>query len=118
MANEADYRLAVLLILAPIAAIGGYHRWRAASSGEHISHREEGYAFAIALRLAGASLWVGVLAYLISPASMRWSAMPLAPWMRWSGFGLGLLGELLAYWTLISLGKNLTDTVVVRKTAT
>jgi len=32
--------------------------------------------------------------------------------------GLGLLGVFLGYWTLTSLGKNLTDTVVVRKTAT
>jgi protein-S-isoprenylcysteine O-methyltransferase Ste14 len=118
MATEAYYRLAVLAILAPIAAIGGYHRRQAVATGERISHREEGYLFAMALRLAGLCLWIGVLAYLFSPPSMRWSAMPLPPWLRWAGFSLGLLGALLAYWTLTSLGKNLTDTVVVRKTAT
>jgi protein-S-isoprenylcysteine O-methyltransferase Ste14 len=118
MANEAYYRVAVLVLLVLIGAIGGYHRWQAAASGERISHREEGCAFAIALRLAGLCVWIGVLAYLVSPASIERTAMPLAPWLRWCGLGLGALGVLLVYWTMTSLGKNLTDTVVVRREAT
>lgn len=117
MGDEVPYRIALLVILVPIAAIGGYHRWRAASSGERISHREEGCLFAVVLRLAGLGLWLSVLAYLVFPASIQRTTMPLPSWLRWAGLGVGVLGVPLGYWTLVSLGKNLTDTVVVRKTA-
>src|SRR3954471_3951808 len=106
MANEAYYRVAVLVLLVLIGAIGVYHRWQAAASGERISHREEGCAFAIALRLTGLYVWLGMLAFLLSPLSIEWMTMPLPSWLRWSGFGLGALGGLFGYWTLTSLGKN------------
>lgn len=118
MSSEIPFRLALLGIFVPTAAIGAYHRWRAASSGEPISHKEEGYLFAAALRLAGACLFISTLAYLLYPAKVAWAALPLPGWLRWSGAFTGGLGVLLAYWTLTSLGKNLTDTVVVRKAAT
>ena len=43
--------------------------------------------------------------------------MPLPPWLRWLGVVTGALCSLLMYWTLSSLGKNLTDTVVTRAEA-
>jgi protein-S-isoprenylcysteine O-methyltransferase Ste14 len=107
----------LLGIFVPTAAIGFYHRWRAAS-GERISHKEEGYLFFAALRLAGICLWITTLAYLLNPALVRWAAMPLPDSLRWAGAFTGGLGVLLAFWTLTNLGKNLTDTVVVRKAAT
>jgi protein-S-isoprenylcysteine O-methyltransferase Ste14 len=44
--------------------------------------------------------------------------MPLPTWLRWFGVGTGVFCSLLMYWTLSSLGKNLTDTVVTRSKAT
>lgn len=98
--------------------VGVYHRLKAASSGEKISHKEEGYLFAIALRFTGLCLWIATLAYLISPASVQWATFPLPTWVRWCGILSGILCSLLMYWTLSSLGKNLTDTVVTRAGAT
>jgi len=118
MSSEIPYRLALLGIFVPTAAVALYHRLQAASSGERISHKEEGYLFATVLRLAGLCLWICTLAYLVNPASVRWAAIPLPEWLRWTGAFTGGLGVLLALWTLTSLGKNLTDTVVVRKAAT
>jgi protein-S-isoprenylcysteine O-methyltransferase Ste14 len=43
--------------------------------------------------------------------------MPLPVWIRWIGVVTGVLCSLLMYWTLSSLGKNLTDTVVTRAEA-
>jgi protein-S-isoprenylcysteine O-methyltransferase Ste14 len=117
MPSETPFRIALVLVLVPTAAVGAYHRIRAAS-GEKISHREEGYLFATVLRLNGLVLWIGTFGYLIFPAYFQWAAMPLPTWLRWLGVVSGALGPLLMYWTLSSLGKNLTDTVVTRANAT
>lgn len=95
-----------------------YHRIQAASSGEKISRKDEGYAFAIVLRVAGLFLWISTFAYLISPASVQWASLPMPIWGRWIGVVVGILCSLLMYWTLSSLGRNLTDTVVTRANAT
>jgi protein-S-isoprenylcysteine O-methyltransferase Ste14 len=118
MPSEIPFRIAVFVILAVTMTIGVYHRLQAASSGERISHKEEGYLFALILRLAGLSLWLLVLAYLLYPAAMQWASIPLPVWLRWFGAVTGCFSSFLMYWTLRSLGKNLTDTVVTRAEAT
>ncbi|HEV8130451.1 MAG TPA: isoprenylcysteine carboxylmethyltransferase family protein [Acidobacteriota bacterium] len=99
-----------------IVAIGTYHRARAARSREKISRKEEGKL--IWLRLFGLCLWLAVIAYLINPEWMQWSALPSPRWLRWVGVGLAVLCVPLAYWVFSSLGKNVTDTVVTRKNHT
>ncbi len=118
MTHEAQYRIALIVIIGVTGVIGGFHRWQAAKSGEKISHKEEGYLFAAMLRLAGLVVWLSVMAYLISPRVVGFAALPLPTWLRWCGLGGGLLGAGLMFWTMSTLGKNLTDTVVVRKEAT
>ena len=59
--------------------------------------------------------WVGMLAYMIDPASMAWSSMPLPAGLRWTGAALAPLGAALLVWTFRTLGPNLTDTVVTRR---
>lgn len=81
-------------------------------SGETISRKEEGCAFAITLRLAGLCLWLATFGYLLFPDFFSWASVPLPDWVRWVGAVTGTLCSLLMYWTLCSLGKNLTDTVV------
>jgi len=98
-------------------AVTVYHRIQAGRSGEKISHKDEGYLFATILRLAGLGLWIITFGYLIVPAYFQWASMPLPTWLRWLGVGTGALCSLLMYWTLSSLGKNLTDTVVTRAEA-
>jgi len=117
MFEEIPYRIALLVVFALAMSIGAYHRLRARSE-ERISHKEEGYAFAIVLRLMGLVLWFNTFAYLIVPNEVRWATILLPAWLRWMGAVGGVFGALLMYWTLSSLGKNLTDTVVVRKNAT
>lgn len=118
MSQEIRYRVTLVIVVVLAMAIGGYHRRKAAASGEKISWKEEGYTFAIALRLSGLALWISTAAYLLAPGSVRWAALPLPEWLRWVGAGSGLLGSALMYWTMSSLGKNLTDTVVTRRDAT
>jgi protein-S-isoprenylcysteine O-methyltransferase Ste14 len=114
MPNENPYRIALVVVIVLTMAVTVYHRLRAAKSGEKISHREEGYVFATVLRLAGLTLWISTFGYLIFPAYFQWASMPLPDWLRWTGVVTGALCWLLMYWTLSSLGTNLTDTVVTR----
>ncbi len=117
MPAESPFRIALVIVIVLTMSVTVYHRWQARAPGERLSHKQEGCLFAIALRLAGLALWLATLGYLLFPASVGWAAMPLPSWCRWSGVASGGISSLLLYWTLASLGKNLTDTVVTRKNA-
>jgi hypothetical protein len=67
---------------------------------------------------SGGVYWAGILAYMTNPAWMAWSSMPLPGWLRWAGAALALLGAGLLVWTFRTLGPNLTDTVVTRRSHT
>ena len=118
MLSETFFRAALGLILLLTISVTGFHRYKAAQSGEPISRKEEGYLFAFALRFAGLSLFVVTIAYLVSPSLVQWSQMALPSTVRTIGFATGLYSSVLMYLTLSSLGKNLTDTVVIRSNAT
>jgi protein-S-isoprenylcysteine O-methyltransferase Ste14 len=118
MPNENPFRVALVVVIVLTMAVTLYHRLQAAKSGEKISRKEEGYVFAITLRLAGLCLWIATFGYLVFPDFFSWASVPLPDWVRWGGVVTGALCSLLMYWTLSSLGKNLTDTVVTRKEAT
>lgn len=118
MQSETPFRIALVVLIILTMAVTIYHRLQAAKSGEKISHKDEGYVFATGLRLAGLVLWISTFGYLIFPAYFRWATMPLPMWLRCFGVITGALCSLLMYWTLSSLGKNLTDTVVTRSEAT
>lgn len=118
MPSETPFRVGVAIVMFLTMAVTAYYRLQAASSGERISHKEEGCLFASVLRLCGAVLWISTFAYLVAPQSVEWAAAPLPTWLRWCGAISGAICSMLMYWTLASLGKNLTDTVVTRATAT
>ena len=118
MLTETFLRAALGIVLLLTISVTGFHRYRAAQSGEPISRKEEGYLFAFALRLAGLLLFVITFAYLVSPTLVQWSQIQLPTSVRGIGFFTGLYSTVLMYLTLSSLGKNLTDTVVTRANAT
>jgi protein-S-isoprenylcysteine O-methyltransferase Ste14 len=97
-----------------LVPVGLYHRLKS-HTDEALDRRQEGMFILVSLRLTGLAGMAGLLAYIIDPASMGWSALPLPAWLRWIGVVLGSAGGLLMTWTLHTLGRNLTDTVVTRK---
>jgi protein-S-isoprenylcysteine O-methyltransferase Ste14 len=103
--------LAILVIML-------YHRLRSWESKEQLDRRQEGLFILATLRPIGLAMWLAVIAYLINPAWMAWSSIPLPAWLRWSGAGVLFLGVALLAWTLRNLGVNLTDTVVTRQAHT
>ena len=69
----------------------------------------------ILLRLFGFSTWMGLLLYMVNPRWMAWSHLSLPPWLRWVGAGVGIVAVPLIAWMFMSLGKNVTDTVAIRR---
>jgi protein-S-isoprenylcysteine O-methyltransferase Ste14 len=95
-----------------------YHRIKAHSSREPLDRRQEGVFVLATLRPVGLVFLVSLIVYLVNPARMAWSAIALPAWVRWSGLATIAVAGALLFWTLRSLGANLTDTVVTRKTHT
>jgi protein-S-isoprenylcysteine O-methyltransferase Ste14 len=115
---DATFRPLVVAGFVLIMLIALPFRVRSQATGESLDRRQEGIAMMIGLRLAGLVLWVGAIAFMISPASMAWASLPFPAWVRWTGAGIGALAPVLLLWTLRSLGPNLTDTVVTREAHT
>ena len=109
-------RALLLAGLFAMVSISGYHRLRA-RTGERLDRRQEGWFILLTLRPLAAVLLASLVAYLIRPGSMAWSSLPLPGWVRWIGAPFGFAAALLLFWTLHSLGHNLTDTVVTRREA-
>ena len=118
MNQESTFRAVLGAGLLAMIAITLYHRLRSWESKEALDRRQEGVLILATLRPIALLRYVGVFAYVINPAWMAWSSVPLAPWLRWSGAGVVALGLALLAWTLRNLGVNLTDTVVTRQAHT
>jgi protein-S-isoprenylcysteine O-methyltransferase Ste14 len=112
--DQLFHRILVIsaLLIFPVAI---YHRVKSQSTGEHLDRWQEGAFILFTLRPIGIATMLGLVAYLINPEWMAWSSMRLPAWLRWCGVALGVLGGTLLLWTLRSIGKNLTDTVVTRR---
>lgn len=115
MNHDQTFRVVLIvgwLILLPIVA---YHRIRSQATREKLDRRQEGLFVLFTLRPIGIAHMLGLLAYMVNPLQMAWSTVTLPDWLRWIGVGVGVVAGGLLIWTLLSLGKNLTDTVVTRK---
>ena len=115
MADEQIFRLILIAGFAIIVPAGVYHRVRSEASGESLDRRQEGLFVLATLRPLGIASMLGLIAYMINPDWMAWSAVSLPGWLRWLGVGVGAVAGSSFIWTMHTLGKNLTDTVVTRK---
>jgi protein-S-isoprenylcysteine O-methyltransferase Ste14 len=97
--------------------VGIYHRIRAAQSGDKLDRRKEGWPILIGIRLAGLITFGSTAAWIWDPAWFSWAAVPIPDWARWIGVGGFVFGISWLIWMFISLGPNLTDTVVTRRNA-
>jgi protein-S-isoprenylcysteine O-methyltransferase Ste14 len=108
------FRLIFLAILAAFLPFAIYHRLRSATS-EKLDRWQEGAFILFGLRLSGLPWFIGGIVWMIDPARMAWSSVPLPLWVRWCGLVLIGIWGILFVWTFQTLGRNLTDTVVTRK---
>ena len=115
MTDEQIFHLILIAGFAIIIPAGMYHRVKSQASGERLDRRQEGLFVLATLRPLVLASMLGLIAYTINSASMAWSAVSLPAWVRWPGVGVCAVGSSLLIWTMHTLGKNLTDTVVTRK---
>jgi protein-S-isoprenylcysteine O-methyltransferase Ste14 len=114
MSLDATFRPCVIAGFVLVILIAVPFRLRAGNTREQLDRTQEGVAMMVLLRLGGFAVWAAVIAFMIDPALMAWSSLPLPASVRWTGVGLTILTAALLTWTLRSLGPNLTDTVVTR----
>jgi protein-S-isoprenylcysteine O-methyltransferase Ste14 len=116
MTQEVLFRLILTGLFLIAITTSAYFRRRAnLSSRETISRQEEGKFLLVTLRAGGLLLWLSIIIYLINPAWMSWASITLPIWLRWSGVAGGLLSVALLVWMFSSLGRNITDTVAIRR---
>ncbi len=114
MNHETTFRLIFVAIFVLMFSISIYHRHQARKQSGKISSQAEGKLM-IALRILFAVLlYLPMIAYMINPQWMAWSALALPIWLRWLGAGLGFAMIPLLYWLFHSLGKNVSETVLTK----
>ncbi len=114
MQQEDLFRLVLCLGFAGVFPIALYYRLRSRVSGEKLNRREEGMFILLTLRPIALVRMGGLVTYIVSPAWMAWSSVPLPSWIRWSGVGIGGVAGVSLILVMRTLGPNLTDTVVTR----
>lgn len=116
MNSELWIRAALALCLAAALAISITYRHRANRAEDKINQAyEEGpriFLLRVFVALGG---WGGALLYLVRPEWMAWAQVSPPVWLRWAGAALTAICVPLIYWVFISLGKNVTHTVAIRK---
>lgn len=118
MESQEPFRLALIIGALAVLPIAATYRVRAHRGGEKLDRRQEGLLTLLTLRPAGLAAAAGLVAFMIDPASMAWSSLPVPAWARWFGVGLAAVAGALLIWTFHTLGPNLTDTVVTRRVHT
>ena len=112
--DDGVFRWVMIAGFVAVVAVTAPHRVRAATN-EKLDRRKEGAFILWTLRPIAAALWLAIIGYMINPALLAWSSVPLPVWLRWSGVAFWALSIALLIWTLPALGRNLTDTVVTRR---
>jgi protein-S-isoprenylcysteine O-methyltransferase Ste14 len=110
-------RSALIGLTLVFLVVGIYHRIRAAQSRDRLDRTKEGWPTLIGLRLAGLATFGSTAAWLWNPLWFAWAAFSVPDWARWIGVCGFALSIAWLIWMFISLGTNLTDTVVTRRNA-
>ena len=88
MNQDATFRPILVVGFLAVVLITLYHRIKSWASGEKLDRRQEGWFILATLRPVALMLWLGVIAYMVNPAWMAWSSVPLPAWLRWTGVGV------------------------------
>ncbi len=118
MVEDELLRASLLILFALVVPVAGYYRARAHAQPEQLDRMQEGLPILIGIRFFSLLSLLGLVAYLIDPALMRWSSIDIPLVIRFFGIAIGTLGGVLWVYTFHHLGLNLTDTVVTRENAT
>ena len=109
------FRWILIVVFVVNAGISAYFR-RKARQVETIERVEEGALLGLMRLVFALPLFLSILAYMINPAWMDWSSVSLPGWLRWGGAVLGVGVMPLMYWLFSTIGHNISETVLTKKT--
>jgi protein-S-isoprenylcysteine O-methyltransferase Ste14 len=115
MNHDQTFRAVLVVVFLVLFPIGIYHRLKSQATQETLDRRQEGIFILATLRPVGVVFWLALIAWMVDPGWLAWSSVSLPVWLRWTGVGVMAMACGLLVWTLRSLGRNLTDTVVTRQ---
>jgi protein-S-isoprenylcysteine O-methyltransferase Ste14 len=114
--NETTFRILAAIILFTGVGISTYFRRKAdRASGEKLSRSVDGTPMMVVIRIGGLILWLSPIVYLLNPLWMAWSKIGFPEWLRWVGFGLGIVNVGLIYWLFASIQSGITPVSATRK---
>jgi len=106
---ETIFRIILPLLLITFVAHRGYYVRKHGKEADTLKKREEGTVTKLA-GLLGIMGFISGLAYVINPNWLSWASLSFPLWLRWTGFGMAVLGFALLQWAQNALGKNWSDT--------
>lgn len=106
----------LIVISVLLAGVAVYHRLRSISR-ERLDRKQEGVGLLIAIRLFGVLSIAQIVVFLRNPLAWPWARVDLPDPVRWAGVVLYGAAAFWLGWMFVSLGRNLTDTVVTRRDA-
>lgn len=112
---EQLFRILFIFIFFSTISISVYFRRKARRSGEAISRRSEGRPALLLRLILAILLYLPFFAYMLNPAWMAWSSLPLPGWLRWLGGALGLAMLPVVYWVFSSLDRNISETFLTKE---
>ena len=109
------FRVIAFVLFASALAISGYHRKKAERGGSTISRTAEGPAAFAARLVMALPLLLAILLFVFWPSAIAWADISLPVWLRWSATGVGIIAIAGSAWTLRSLGRNISPTVLTKR---
>lgn len=108
-------RWLALAVLISCLGLSAFHRYRARVQGETIPRRKEPVPLIAARLLGAAALLGGMVLHVIRPDLMAWAGFRAPAWVGRTGAALGLLAVPAVRWVFVSLGRNVSETVLTKE---
>lgn len=105
-------------ILLTAIITSGFYRARAHRQGGALPARADGLPTVRLRLLSGLVVWAAVLLPIAAPAVVPWIVVPLPNAIRLAGLALAVAAWLVLWWTLASLGNNISPSTSTRAGAT
>jgi protein-S-isoprenylcysteine O-methyltransferase Ste14 len=108
MAIETQFRLAFLFLLVALFAMRFFFMFKVRKTGGRLTPdkeavKREGKLSVIIRAIGFFALIAFLVMYLLGAKWIQACAFPLPPWLRWTGFALGLVTVAFWTWTQVTL---------------
>jgi protein-S-isoprenylcysteine O-methyltransferase Ste14 len=113
----ASIRHSLIALGVTFVLVGAYYRIQSQRSGERLDRTREGWPILIGLRLAGLVTLGVSMFWFGKPEALEWASFSVNAPARWIGVAGFAVSIAWLLWMFKTLGRNLTDTVVVRRDA-